>query len=153
MNRKASVLDIIVALVGLLFSLVILNVALVSIQASSGDEPLTQALTFFVVSFALAFGLGAACTLPLGGRFTASRAAIAFAVGGAVGGAILAGSLRLVDLFEPALRALTGGGPIGHFLLLGVVGALAAPIAVGTWLLRRMTGKASAPLHGQDARR
>ena len=103
MNRKRSaVLDIIVALIGLLFSIVVLNIALVSIQASSGDEPLIPSLIFFVVSFALAFGLGAACTLRLGGRFTARRAAIAFAAGGAVGGAILAGSLRLVDLFEPA---------------------------------------------------
>ena len=152
MNRRASVLDIAIAVAGLLFSLVVLNIALLSTQASSGKEPLWQSLTFFTITFALAFGLGAGCALRLGGRYRMSRAAIAFATGGAVGGALLAGSLHLIDRFEPGLRALTRGGPIGTFLLAATVAALAVSIAVGTGLLGRMTGKTSAGSPEQDGR-
>ena len=44
------------SVLGLLFSSVVLMIALVAIQAMSGSEPFREPLTFFTVSFALAVG-------------------------------------------------------------------------------------------------
>ena len=123
----------------LLFSVFVLMIALVSIQAMSGSEPFREPLTFFTIGFALAFELGATCSLPLTGRYRAWPTALAFTSGGAVGGAVLASGLALITGFERQLRALTDGGPLGIFLLAATVVALATPFAVGMSLLHMMT--------------
>ena len=131
------------SVLGLLVSIVVLMIALVAIQAMSGSEPFREPLIFFTVTFALVFGLGAICSLPLTGRYRAWPTALAFTSGGAVGGAVLASGLALITGFEGQLRTLTGGGPLGIFLLAAIVAALATPCAVGMWLLRTMTRRSA----------
>ena len=126
---------------GLLVSFLVLNVALVSAQGMSGDEPFSRVLFFFSVVFALAFGIAAACGLPWLGRHTAWTAGRAFAAGGAVGGAVHALGLKLLTDFEPELRTLTGGGPIGLFGLAAGLAALAIAVVLGAAFLRTTSSR------------
>lgn len=151
-RKDLTVLRGLAAVVGLLFSIFVLNVALVSTQASSGDEPFGQALLFFALSFAVAFGLGAASAAALGRLYRFWPTARAFGTGGAVGGVILAGSEQLIHRYEPLLRSITDGGPIGSFALVGLAVAVAAPVPIGLRLLRRTRRTTSALSRGGDLR-
>ena len=126
---------------GLLVSFLVLNVALISIQGISGDEPFWRMLLFFSVAFAFAFGLAAACGLPWFGPYTPWMAGRAFATAGAVGGVVHAFALKLLTDFEPELRALTDGGPLGLFALGATLSALAVAVVLGTALLRRTSSR------------
>ena len=135
MARVTTTIEVVFSVVGLLFSVVLLSLALTSIQAMSGHEPFRQSLTFFGPTLAVAFGLGAACILPLGGRYRMVSSFVVFAVAGAVGGTMLAGALRLMTVFERDLRALTNGGPTGIFLLAATIAAVAVPVLLGIPML------------------
>ena len=140
MNATVSTsIRVVFSMLGLLVSIVALALALVSIQAMSGSEPFREPLIFLTVSFAVAFGWGGVCSLPLTGRYRMWPTLVAFASGGAIGGAVLASALQLITVFETRLRASTDGGPLGIFVMAAIVGALVMPIAVGMPLLRRMT--------------
>ena len=144
MNATLSTsIRVAVSVLGLLFSIVVLMIALVAIQAMTGSEPFHEPLTFFTISFALAFGLGGACSLPLTGRHRAWPTTLAFTSGGAVGGAVLASGLALITAFERPLRALTDGGPLSIFSFAATVVALATPIALGMSLLRITTRRSA----------
>ena len=136
MARVTSIIEIVFSVVGLLFSIVLLSLALTSIQAMSGREPFLQLLTFFGPIFAVAFGLGAACTLPLRGQYRMVASFVVFGIAGAIGGSMLAGALHLTSLFERDLRASTNGGPTGIFVMAAMVGAVATPVLIGTPMLR-----------------
>ena len=137
--------------VGLLFSLVGLSLTLTAVQAMSGAEPLIVQLFFFCGSFAVFFGVAAACTLPWYRPHGPLQAGGAFGLGGAVGGALQAISLASVVRFEPQLRALTDGGPLGVFLLAADVLSFGTAVVVGRVLLRSLGPRGPAPA-GQEHR-
>lgn len=114
-----------------------LIVPLVSIQAMTGEEAFTSVVALFAGSFALAFGVGAGSLRALAGGGSLWSTARAFAIGGSIGGALLAATLTAVTQFDRQLRVLTHGGPIGGFLLAGIVAAILIAGLVGTALLRR----------------
>ena len=142
MNATLAIsIRVVFCVFGLFLSIGSLMLALVSIQGMSGSEPLQEILIFFTLSFAVAFGLGAVCSLPLTGRYRVWPTAVAFASGGAIGGGALAIGLGLITVFETRLRESTDGGPLGVFVMAAIIGALAMPITIGTRLLRTMTGR------------
>jgi hypothetical protein len=64
MNTAGTVALATLSGVGLLLSLLTLSISLVAVQAMSGTESLIELLLFFCGSFAISFGVAAACTLP-----------------------------------------------------------------------------------------
>ena len=136
MNTAGTVALATLSGVGLLLSLLTLNISLIAVQAMRGTESLIELLVFFSASFAISFGVAAACTLPWYGPQGPLQAGGAFAVGGLVGGALQAISVDSIARFEPQLRAITDGGPLGIFLLTGNILAFATAAVVGTVLLR-----------------
>jgi len=122
---------------GVLIAVVVMLLSLTAIQGMTDRERFVDALFFFSLSFAVAFGLAAASVLSFIGRSKAWPAARAFATGGAVGGALMALALKAIVDFEHQLRVLTRGGPIGVFLLAAMLGALTVPVLIGEALLKR----------------
>lgn len=144
MNTAGTVALATLSGVGLLLSLLTLSISLVAVQAMSGAEPLIEQLLFFSGSFAASFGVAAACTLPWFGPHRPLQAGGAYAVGGAVGGCLQAISLASVVRFEPQLRVLTDGGPLGMLVLAASLLAFGTAAVVGNVLLRRTRGLAPA---------
>jgi len=137
MNTAGTVALATLSAVGLLLSLLTLSISLVAVQAMSGTESLIELLLFFCGSFAISFGVAAACTLPWHGAHGPLQAGGAFSIGGALGGGLQAISLASVARFEPQLRGLTDGGPLGMFLLAGNLLAFVTAGVVGRVLLRQ----------------
>ena len=131
-----TVIQVALSVLGLLLSVLVLFMALLSIQAMSGTEPFRELLLFMSVSFALAYGLGASCVLPLTGRYRWWHVAAAFTAGGALGGSAFAAAIRLISVKETQLRAVTDGGPLGIFLLGATIGAVAIPLLIGIPVVR-----------------
>ena len=136
MNTAGTVALATLSGVGLLLSLLTLSISLVAVQAMSGTESLIELLLFFCGS-AVSFGVAAACTLPWHGAHGPLQAGGAFSIGGAVRGGLQAISLASVARFEPQLRGLTDGGPLGTFLLAGNLLAFVTAGVVGRVLLRQ----------------
>jgi hypothetical protein len=134
----AATVRAVVAVIGVLVALLLLNVSLFSIQGMSGQQPFAPTFVFFTLSFALAFGVGAVSVRALTGRRRLWPTACAFGIGGASGGALFALALRAVDQFEPQLRVLTGGGPLGGFLLAAALAAVGVTLLVGMAVVRRL---------------
>lgn len=133
----AATVRAVLGVIGVLVAVLLLNVSLFSIQGMSGQGPFAPTLAFFTLSFALAFGVGAVSVCALTGRRKPWRTACAFGIGGGSGGALVALALRAVDQFDRQLRVLTGGGPLGGFLLAAILVALGIALLVGTALVRR----------------
>ena len=137
MQAVWSALRVLLSATGVVFGVLVLILSLVSIQGMSGGEPFARVLILFCLSFAVAFGIGAMGVAALRQTDGLRSTALAFGAGGAAGGALLAVTLKIVTDFDAHLRTLTGGGPIGMFLLAGFVGALVIPVVIGTVLLKR----------------
>ena len=145
MNTAGTVALAALSGVGLLFSLVTVSITLVAGQAMSGAEPLSEQLMFYCGSFAVSFGVAAACTLPWYGPHRPLQAGGAYAVGGAVAGGLQAISLASVVRFEPQLRALTNGGPLGMCLVAATLLAFGTAAVVGRVLLQKAPLRRSRP--------
>ena len=133
----AATVRAVLGVLGLLAAVLLLNLSLFSIQGMSGQEPFGRMLTFLTLSFALAFGVGAGSVRALRGKPKPGPTVCAFAIGGGLGGALFALALRALDQFDSQLRTLTGGGPLGVFLLAATLGAVGSALLVGLLLARR----------------
>lgn len=127
----------VVGLAGVVCAALFLILPLVSIQGMTGQEAFAPVVPLFAGSFALAFGVGAGSLRALAGGGSLWSTARAFAIGGSIGGALVAATLTAATQFDRQLRVLTHGGPIGGFLLAGIVAAILIAGLVGTGLLRR----------------
>lgn len=107
----------------------------------SGGENLFSLVLFFSTNFGAAFGLAGAAIVSNIPQISWRRlfvGILTFAAGGALGGVFLSASLKSIDYFEPFLRRLTHGGPLGFFLLMAMALSLLIPCLVGGICYRRL---------------
>jgi hypothetical protein len=135
--KSLNVAKLTLAATGLFIATFILLISVIAIQGMSGRDTIRNPLLFFTISFAIAFGLGAASVIALTGRYKIWAAVRTFAISGGVGGALLTISVKVIVSFDAQLRVLTRGGPLGSFLFAAMFVSIALPILVGTALLRR----------------
>jgi len=120
---------------------------IIGIQGMGGNETFWQVGIQFLIMFGFGFGLIGGSVGVLLGIYRKNLPSldkclrlgiISFAAAGAVGGIFFAALLTMMFRYERFFRGLTGGGPLGDFLLTFLLLSLGIASIGGIIILNRM---------------